>query len=264
MTPVLEVSGLSKSYRGVHAVQEVAFALAKGAITGLIGPNGSGKSTTIDCITGFQRLDTGRVSLAGRDITGLTPQAIARAGLVRTFQTVRVYDGYTLLENLLVVSQPFREVDWADALLRTTRFREAHCVAESRARDLIAFVGLSSLIDAPAAVLSYGQKKLLALAAALMAEPLLVILDEPVAGVNPTRINEVTEILRKANRAGTSFLIVEHNVDFISSLCDPVIVLDQGRKLMEGPPDAVHADRRVLDAYLGIDECASPPGGEGP
>jgi ABC-type branched-subunit amino acid transport system ATPase component len=254
MTALLEATGLAKAYRGVHAVADVSFTVAAGTITGLIGPNGSGKSTTIDCISGFQRLDAGRVRLAGADITGLSPQRIARAGLVRTFQTVRVYDEFDLLDNLLVVAAPFHGVGWHDALLRTPRYRRAREAAAARARELLDLVGLTRLVTAPASILSYGQKKLLALAAALMSRPRLVVLDEPVAGVNPTRINEVADILRRARAGGASFLIVEHNVDFITALCDHVIVFDQGRKLTEGPPETVHSDPRVLDAYLGIDE----------
>src|SRR6185312_4316631 len=158
--------------------------------------------------------------------------------------------------NLLAVAASFREVGWHDALLRTPRYRRARDTAAARGRELLDLVGLTRLAAAPASILSYGQKKLLALAAALMSRPRLVVLDEPVAGVNPTRINEVATILRKAKAAGTSFLIIEHNVEFITGLCDHVIVFDQGRKLTEGPPAEVHNDPRVLDAYLGIEEPA--------
>ena len=252
MTALLEVTALAKAYRGVHAVDGVDFSIAAGGITGLIGPNGSGKSTTIDCITGFQRLDAGRVLLSGIDITGQPPQRIARAGMVRTFQTVRIYDQFSLLENLLVVDEPFRSVAWYDALVRGPAYRRANAAATAHAHELLALVGLTRLTGVPAGILSYGQKKLLALAATLMSRPKLVVLDEPVAGVNPTRINEVADVLRRVNQAGVTFLIVEHNVDFISALCHHVIVFDQGRKLMEGPPEAVHGDQRVLDAYLGL------------
>ncbi|MFT8247094.1 ABC transporter ATP-binding protein [Roseomonas sp. BN140053] len=252
MTALLEVEGLHKAFRGVRAVDGASLAVRAGSITGLIGPNGSGKSTTIDCISGFQSSDAGTIRFDGQDLRGLPPQAIARRGLTRTFQDVRVYDGYSLLDNLLVVDKPFQGLGWSGALFRSRAWRERRGRAEARARELIELVGLTRLIDAPAVVLSYGQKKLLAFAAAMMSEPKLVVLDEPVAGVNPTRINEVAEILRRANRGGTAFLIVEHNVDFISALCDHVIVYDRGRKLTEGPPAAVHRDHRVLEAYLGV------------
>jgi ABC-type branched-subunit amino acid transport system ATPase component len=252
MNAILKIAGLSKAFSGVHAVQQASFDVEAGSITGLIGPNGSGKSTTIDCISGFQRLDAGRIELGGHDITNLNPVAVARAGLIRTFQNVRVYETYNLLDNLLVAEASFRGLSWYDALVRTRAFRSVRSAADERARELIELVGLTRLIDAPAAVLSYGQKKLLAFAAAMMARPRLIVLDEPVAGVNPTRVNAVAEILRKANRTGISFLIVEHNVEFINSLCHKVIVFEQGSKLTEGSPEDVRNDPRVLDAYLGI------------
>jgi ABC-type branched-subunit amino acid transport system ATPase component len=252
MSAILAISGLSKSFSGVRAVQDASFDVEDGSITGLIGPNGSGKSTTIDCISGFQRLDAGRVELIGNDITGLNAAAVARAGLVRTFQNVRVYDAYNLVDNLLVADAAFRDMNWFDALVRTPAFRRTSTAARDRACELIDLVGLTRLIDAPATVLSYGQKKLLAFAAAMMARPRLIVLDEPVAGVNPTRVNEVADILRKANATGISFLIVEHNVEFINSLCDKVVVFEQGSKLTEGTPDEVRNDPRVLEAYLGM------------
>jgi ABC-type branched-subunit amino acid transport system ATPase component len=252
MSAILQIAGLSKAFNGVRAVQNASFDVEEGSITGLIGPNGSGKSTTIDCISGFQRPDTGRIELGGRNITHFRPAAVARAGLIRTFQNVRVYDSYNLLDNLLVAEASFRDLSWFDVLARTQAFRSRNAAARDRACELIDLVGLTRLIDCPATVLSYGQKKLLAFAAAMMARPRLIILDEPVAGVNPTRVNEVVDILRKANATGISFLIVEHNVEFINNLCHKVIVFEQGSKLTEGSPEDVHNDPRVLDAYLGI------------
>jgi branched-chain amino acid transport system ATP-binding protein len=257
VSAVLSVSGLRKSFRGVTALAGVSFEVRAGAITGLIGPNGSGKSTAIDCVSGFRRADAGRIVLDGVEIAGRKPEQIARHGLTRTFQDVRVYDGFSLLDNLLVCTMPFAGVGWAGTLVRGAGFRRARTAAEARARELVDLVGLTRLVEAPAAVLSYGQKKLLAFAAAMMSSPKLVVLDEPVAGVNPTRINEVAEILRRANRLGTAFLVVEHNVDFIGALCDHVIVFDRGAKLTEGPPHAVHRDPRVLDAYLGIEPVSA-------
>lgn len=252
MSPILKVSGLSKAFSGVKAVRDAAFEVEEGSITGLIGPNGSGKSTTIDCISGFQRFDTGHVQLGDRDISGLRASDIAKAGLIRTFQNVRVYDSYSLLDNLLVAGESFRDLTWLDALVRSPRYRKVRTASEEQARNLIDIVGLTRLIDAPAVVLSYGQKKLLAFAAAMMAKPKLIVLDEPVAGVNPTRVNEVADILRKANASGISFLIVEHNVEFINELCHKVVVFEQGTKLTEGTPEQVRNDPRVLEAYLGM------------
>jgi len=252
MTALLEIAELRKAFAGVRAVDGVSFAVESGSITGLIGPNGSGKSTTIDGISGFQPIDGGRVQLAGRDITGAAPEQVARAGLTRTFQTVRVYEHLSLTDNLLIAAQQSDDAGWLDELIRTPRYRRATAAAALRAGELLQLVGLSAHAAVEAGILSYGQKKLLALAAALMPRPRIVVLDEPVAGVNPSRIREIEAILRRLNQAGETFLIVEHNVEFITNLCHRVIVLDQGRKLAEGTAAEIHADPRVLEAYLGI------------
>ena len=252
MTALLEVTDLRKSYAGVHALDGVSFAVAAGSITGLIGPNGSGKSTAIDCISGFQKRDGGRVVLAGRDISGLPAHHIARAGLMRTFQTVRIYDRLSLRDNLAIAAQQFDPATWVDEFLRTRRYRQAVEAAETRARELVELIGLQRYWEIETGILSYGQKKLVALAAALMPRPRIVVLDEPVAGVNPSRIREIEAALAALNRAGETFLIVEHNVEFITNLCHRVIVLDQGAKLAEGTAQEIHTDARVLEAYLGM------------
>lgn len=252
MTAILEVSDLRKAYAGVHALDGVSFAVEAGSVTGLIGPNGSGKSTAIDCISGFQKLDHGRVVLAGIDITAQAAHHIARAGLMRTFQTVRIYEKLSLRDNLAISNQQSDPATWVDEFFRTRRYRDAVEAADGRARQLVELIGLDRYYDVETGILSYGQKKLVALAAALMPHPRIVVLDEPVAGVNPSRIREIEVALRQLNQAGETFLIVEHNVEFITNLCHRVIVLDQGRKLAEDSAEAVHSDPRVLEAYLGM------------
>ena len=252
MAAILQVGDLRKAYAGVHALDGVSFDIAAGSITGLIGPNGSGKSTAIDCISGFQKLDAGRVVLAGADITGRPAHMIARAGLMRTFQTVRIYERLSLRDNLAIAAQQFDAANWMDEFLRTRRYRAAVEAADGRARELVGLIGLQRYYEAETGILSYGQKKLVALAAALMPHPKIVVLDEPVAGVNPSRIREIEAALGELNRAGETFLIVEHNVEFITNLCHHVIVLDQGQKLAEGTAAAIHTDPRVLEAYLGM------------
>jgi branched-chain amino acid transport system ATP-binding protein len=251
MTALLKVRDLTKRYLGLTAVDNVSFEVEAGTIVGLIGPNGSGKSTSIDCISGFQPADAGQWFFDGLDITGMAPHRIARAGLARTFQTVRAYDELTLLENLCVATQENDGIGWMQALLRGKRLRSADAAAEARGRDLLATVGLADYAEAPAAILSYGQRKLLAIAARMMARPRLVVLDEPVAGVNPTMIKRIEAVIRKLNAEGVTLLIVEHNVDFIMSLCSRVIVLEAGAKIADGPPGLIRSDPRVLAAYLG-------------
>ena len=252
MSAILEVTDLRKAYAGVHALDGVSFAVQAGSITGLIGPNGSGKSTAIDCISGFQKRDGGRIVLAGTDISGRPAHHIARAGLMRTFQTVRIYERLSLRDNLAIANQQFDPATWVDEFLRTRRYRDAVDKADARARDLVELIGLKRYYKIETGILSYGQKKLVALAAALMPHPKIVVLDEPVAGVNPRRIREIETALCQLNQAGETFLIVEHNVEFITNLCHRVIVLDQGRKLAEGTAREIHSDPRVLEAYLGM------------
>ena len=251
MAALLQVRELTKRYFGLTAVDGLSCDLAAGSIVGLIGPNGSGKSTTIDCLSGFQPADRGTWIFEGRELTGLAPHRIARAGLTRTFQTVRAYDELTVLDNLSIAVQESDGIGWLQALSRGARLRRADAAAEARARDLLATVGLAEYAEAPAAILSYGQRKLLAIAASMMARPRLVVLDEPVAGVNPTMIRRIEQVIHKLNAEGVTLLIVEHNVDFIMSLCSRVIVLEAGRKIADGPPELIRSDPRVLAAYLG-------------
>ena len=252
MSAILSVTDLRKAYSGVHALDGVSFDVEAGSITGLIGPNGSGKSTAIDCISGFQKLDGGKVELAGNDITGKDAHHIARAGLMRTFQTVRIYERLSLRDNLAIAAQQFDAATWVDEFFRTRRYRDAVEASEKRALELVGLIGLQKYYEIETGILSYGQKKLVALAAALMPHPKIVVLDEPVAGVNPSRIREIEVALQQLNRAGETFLIVEHNVEFITNLCHQVIVLEQGRKLAEGTAAEIHKDSRVLEAYLGM------------
>ncbi len=248
---LLDVHGLGKAYRGIPAVDDLSFSVPTSSITGLIGPNGSGKSTTLDCLTGFQRADSGRWSLGGAPLDRLPLHDVAKAGMTRTFQAVRVYEEMTLTENLQVAAGAFDGTRWRHHFFRTRRWREAEAEAAERARGFIELVGLGKHTHSPASVLSYGQRKLLQICAAMMARPRLIMLDEPVAGVNPTMIRHIEVLIRKLRDAGTTFVIVEHNVDFIVSLCDRVIVLDLGKKLAEGPPSIIREDHRVLSAYIG-------------
>jgi branched-chain amino acid transport system ATP-binding protein len=245
------VSDLRKTFRGVRAIDGLSFALEPCTITGLIGPNGSGKSTTIDCLSGFQAASGGNWQLEGVDLSGLPRHVIGKRGLTRTFQAVRAYESLSLIDNLCLASQEHQGVGWLSALAHAPSARTAEASAQTRAMELLEIVGLSRLKDAPAAVLSYGQRKLLAIASAMMASPKLVLLDEPVAGVNPTMVLRITELLRVFRERKVTLLIVEHNMDFVMRLCERVIVLETGRMLADGTPAEVRRDKRVLDAYIG-------------
>ncbi|MDX6749137.1 ABC transporter ATP-binding protein [Geminicoccaceae bacterium 1502E] len=243
---LLEVSGIEKRFSGVQAVAGVSFSVAQGEILGVIGPNGSGKSTLFNCILGQLRPDAGRVRLEGSDVTGLAPVRLARAGIGRTFQMLQVFGRLSVRQNLLLAGQEHRGT-------RLGRLLAApDCGLGGRAEELMGFFRLGPLADAPAASLSYGQQKLLDLAMALMPEPRLVLLDEPAGGVNLTMLREMGELLVRWNRErGTTFVVIEHNMDFILRHTSRVVVLAQGRIIADGAPEAVRRDATVIEAYLG-------------
>jgi neutral amino acid transport system ATP-binding protein len=242
MSGLLEIDGLTKRFGGVTAVGDCSFAVPEGSITALVGPNGSGKTTAFNLITGYLRTDGGAIRFLGSDIRRPDPVRLARRGLTRTFQQARVFAELTLVQNMVAALQQ----PWREALRSALRPNE-----RARALELLDEFGLAGLANEPAGNLSYGQKKLLEFAAVLMGEPRLVLLDEPTAGVNPVLVAQIEQRIRELNARGLTFLLVEHNMNLVMRLCDPVIVLDHGTKLAEGPPDEVRNDPRVLDAYLG-------------
>ena len=242
MTALLEVDGLTKRFGGVTAVDACSFSVPPGTITALVGPNGSGKTTVFNLITGFARPDAGSVHFADAPVRRPDPTRLARRGLTRTFQQARIFAELTLVQNMVAALQQ----PWRAAFRRAVRPSES-----SHALALLEEFGLSALAHERAGNLSYGQKKLLEFATILMGEPRLVLLDEPTAGVNPLLVEQIEERIRDLNARGLTFLVVEHNMNLVMRLCDPVVVLDHGTKLAEGRPDDVRNDPRVLDAYLG-------------
>jgi neutral amino acid transport system ATP-binding protein len=242
LTALLEIDGLTKRFGGVTAVDACSFAVPAGSVTALVGPNGSGKTTVFNLITGYARRDAGVIRFDATTVKTPDPTRFARRGLTRTFQQARIFADLTLVENMVAALQQ----PWRSAFRAAVRPSE-----RTRALELLDEFGLARLSYERAGNLSYGQKKLLEFAAVLMADPKLVLLDEPTAGVNPVLVEQIERRIHELNRRGLTFLVVEHNMNLVMRLCDPVVVLDHGTKLAEGHPDEVRNDPRVLDAYLG-------------
>ncbi|MGH7775139.1 MAG: ABC transporter ATP-binding protein [Candidatus Binatia bacterium] len=230
---ILEIQEVTKSFGGVTAVNRCSLKLTPGKIYGLIGPNGSGKTTLFNCITGLEPRDDGEIRYKGERIDGLKPHQVARCGIGRTFQIIRVFPELTALENLLVVTwEPFE-------------------AAHRRAQDLLRFVTLDRLQNEYAGNLSYGQQKLLEFARILMTDPDLILLDEPAAGVNRTLLNELLEAIRNLRVQGKTVFIVEHDMKVVMDLSEKIFVLNYGEKIAEGPPGLIQSDERVIEAYFG-------------
>lgn len=251
--PLLTVSSLRKTFGGLQAVDDASFTIAGESLTALIGPNGAGKSTLFDLISGFQKLDSGTVVFDGKPITAREPHEIARAGLVRTFQTTRTLRRMTVLENLMVAAPAHPGDQLWPVFVQPGRVRRAEGRARDEAMALLERVGLANLAASYAGVLSGGQRKLLELSRALMLRPRLLLLDEPFAGVNPALTPKLSDaITQLRNRERITVLFVEHDMRAVMRLADHVIVMNAGTVLTEGTPEAIRRDPRVIDAYLGV------------
>jgi neutral amino acid transport system ATP-binding protein len=243
MMALLEIKGLSKSFGGIHAVQDCNLSVEEGSIVSLIGPNGAGKTTVFNLITGLLSIDAGQIYFGGKRINGLKPHQITRMGISRTFQITRDLQELTVLENMIVQSQVKGFWD----MFGTGMLKEE----EERAMDLLKFVGIDHLANEKSKNLSYGQKKLLEFASVLMPEPRLIMLDEPAGGVNPTLLESIIDRILQLNKKGITFLIVEHNMDLVMKISNPVICMAYGTVLAQGTPKEIQENKMVLEAYLG-------------
>jgi len=240
---LLEINNLTKSFGGLMAVHNCTFSVEEGSITALIGPNGAGKTTVFNLISGILPIDSGRVIFNGERIEDLPPHKITRKGLSRTFQISRDLMEMSVIENLIVHSPTQGLLD----LLKGSILKQEL----DQAMELLEFVGITHLAQAKAKSLSYGQKKLMEFAATLMTEPRMILLDEPAGGINPALLENIMEKITEVNKRGVTFLIVEHNMDVVMNLCNPVVVMAYGEVLAQGTPEAVQNDSQVLEAYLG-------------
>ena len=260
--PILEIEDVSKHFGGIQAVRGASFMVPRGSITALIGPNGAGKTTLFNVITGFYRPDSGRILYEGTSIFGKPPYKVARAGMVRTFQITKALSAMSVLDNMMLAGANHPGEHLYGMLFRAVASRKREAEVHERAMDLLATFNLDAKAAEYAGTLSGGQRKLLELARALMAEPRMVLLDEPMAGINPTLGRRLLEHMHELReKDNVTFLFVEHDMEVVMNHSDEVVVMAQGETIIKDKPEVVRSDRRVIDDYLGgsgdEDETAS-------
>jgi branched-chain amino acid transport system ATP-binding protein len=253
---LLRVEGLSKKFGGVNAVEDLSFDIGPGSVYSIIGPNGAGKTTLLNLLTGVYQPSAGSIRLGEHDLTGRAPYEYARRGIARTFQNLQVFFNMSALENVMVGRHLQERCGLAAALLRTPRLARSERACREEAAELLGYVGLQDYLSAGADAMPYGALKRLEIARALATRPKLLLLDEPAAGLNPTEALELDALIGRLTGRGVTVVLVEHNMRLVMGVSDHILVLDYGRKLAEGPAQAVRNDPRVIEAYLGSSVAA--------
>jgi branched-chain amino acid transport system ATP-binding protein len=251
--PILQVESVTKAFGGVIASRAVSFSIEKQIITGLIGPNGAGKTTLFNLMTGIYAPDQGRIVFNGEDIRGQKPHALVGRGIARTFQNVELFGNMTALENIMIGRHVRTRCGFWDAILRLPRAAREERGIRSRAHDILDFVGLQDAADARSGDLPFGWQRLLEIGRALACEPQLLLLDEPAAGLNAVETHQLATLIRQISQQGITIVLVEHDMSLTMSICDFIVVIDQGAKIAEGQPRYIQSHPAVMAAYLGTE-----------